>query len=51
MGLNLVYIDGQTPLGEEEKEGLRIKTISTREELSLSNTILKKPFNGCIPKK
>jgi Fic-DOC domain mobile mystery protein B len=33
MGLNLVYIDGQTPLGEEEKEGLRIKTISTREEL------------------
>jgi Fic-DOC domain mobile mystery protein B len=33
MGLNLVYIDGQTPLDEEEKEGLRIKTITTREEL------------------
>lgn len=33
MGLDLVYIDGQTPLDEEEKEGLRIKTISTREEL------------------
>jgi Fic-DOC domain mobile mystery protein B len=33
MGLNLVYIDGQTPLDEEEKEGLLISTISTREEL------------------
>ncbi len=33
MGLDLVYINGQTPLDEEEKEGLRITTISTREEL------------------
>ncbi|RED96677.1 mobile mystery protein B [Marinoscillum furvescens] len=33
MGLNLEYIDGQTPLDEEEKEGLKIPTISTREEL------------------
>jgi Fic-DOC domain mobile mystery protein B len=33
MGLNLVYINGQTPLDEEETEGLRIGTISTREEL------------------
>lgn len=33
MGLDLVYIEGQTPLDEEEKEGLRITTISTREEL------------------
>lgn len=33
MGLNLIYIDGQTPLDEEEKEGLLITTISTREEL------------------
>lgn len=33
MGLNLVYIEGQTPLDEEEKEGLLITTISTREEL------------------
>jgi Fic-DOC domain mobile mystery protein B len=33
MGLNLVYIEVQTPLDEEEKEGLLITTISTREEL------------------
>ncbi len=33
MGLSLEYIDGQTPIDEEEKEGLLIKTISTREEL------------------
>lgn len=33
MGLNLNYIDGQTPLNEEEKLGLRIKTITTRGEL------------------
>jgi len=33
MGLNLDYIHGQTPLDEEEKEGLLIPTISTREEL------------------
>ena len=33
MGLNLEYIDGQTPLDEDEKEGLLIKTISTRAEL------------------
>lgn len=33
MGLDFKYIDGQTPLSEEEKEGLRIKTITTRGEL------------------
>lgn len=33
MGLNIDYIDGQTPLDEEEKEGLRIPSITTREEL------------------
>jgi len=33
MGLDLNYIDGQTPISEEEKRGLRIKSISTREEL------------------
>lgn len=33
MGLELNYINGQTPISEEEKEGLLIKTISTREEL------------------
>jgi len=33
MGLNIDYIYGQTPLTEEELEGLLIKTISTRGEL------------------
>lgn len=33
MGLNFEYIDGQTPLEEEEKEGLLIPTIATRGEL------------------
>lgn len=33
MGLELEYIKGQTPLEEEEKEDLKIKTISTRGEL------------------
>lgn len=33
MGLNLEYSDGQTPLGEDEKEGLLIPTITTRSEL------------------
>ncbi|MCB0707215.1 MAG: mobile mystery protein B [Saprospiraceae bacterium] len=34
MGLDLKYIKGQTPLDEEEKEGLKIKTISTVAELN-----------------
>lgn len=33
MGLDLDYIDGQTPLAEEEKEDLLIPTIATRGEL------------------
>jgi Fic-DOC domain mobile mystery protein B len=33
MGLNLEYGDGQTPLSEEEKEGLLIPTITTHGEL------------------
>lgn len=33
MGLSLEYIEGQTPIDEEEREGLLIKTISTRGEL------------------
>jgi Fic-DOC domain mobile mystery protein B len=33
MGLDLDYIDGQTPLDEDEKEGLLIQTIATRGEL------------------
>lgn len=33
MGLDLKYEDGQTPLNEEEKDGLLIKTITTHGEL------------------
>lgn len=33
MGLDLTYLNGQTPLDEDEKEGLLIPTIATREEL------------------
>ena len=33
MGLDLEYIAGQTPIDEDEKEGLLIRTISTRGEL------------------
>ena len=34
MGLELSYNDDQTPLNDEEKEGLRIVTITTTEELN-----------------
>jgi len=33
MGLAINYIDEQTPLSEEEKDGLKIPSITTREEL------------------
>ena len=33
MGLDLEYIDGQTPIDEDEKDGLLIETISTHSEL------------------
>lgn len=33
MGLNLKYNDGQTLLGEEDKNGLKVKSISTQAEL------------------
>lgn len=33
MGLNLQYNEGQTPIDEEEKEGLKIKAINTHAEL------------------
>jgi Fic-DOC domain mobile mystery protein B len=34
MGLKLEYIEGQTPIDEDEKEGLLIPTISTKGELN-----------------
>jgi Fic-DOC domain mobile mystery protein B len=33
MGLKITYVEGQTPLSEEELEGLKIQSITTREEL------------------
>ena len=33
MGLKIEYIAGQPPLNEEERDGLRIPSITTREEL------------------
>jgi len=33
MGLNLEYINGQTPIDEDEKEGLLIPSVTTRSEL------------------
>ena len=33
MGLDSGFIDGQTPLNEEEKDGLLIPAIATRGEL------------------
>ena len=33
MGLEINYLDGQTPLSEEELQGLKIQSITTREEL------------------
>ncbi|WP_262890674.1 hypothetical protein [Gelidibacter maritimus] len=33
MRLDLTYIDGQTPIDEDEKEGLLIETISTKADL------------------
>ncbi|MGB5667527.1 MAG: mobile mystery protein B [Maribacter sp.] len=33
MGLEFQYADGQTPLDEKEKEGLKIKSITTQGEL------------------
>ena len=33
MGLEIKYFDGQTPLCEEEIDGLKISSITTREEL------------------
>lgn len=33
MGLTIEYIEGQTPLDEDEKDGLLIKSITTRGEL------------------
>lgn len=33
MGFNLAYVDGQTPLNEEELDGLLIQFVTTKQEL------------------
>ena len=33
MGLEINYIEGQTPIDEDEKQGLKIPSITNREEL------------------
>jgi Fic-DOC domain mobile mystery protein B len=33
MGINLNYSEGQTPLDEDEKDGLKLKSITTQKEL------------------
>lgn len=35
MGLEIIYKNGQTPLDPEDLEGLKIKTISSQEELNI----------------
>ncbi len=52
MGLELEYIDGQTPLDEDEKEGLLIKFISTHGELDeLEQLNIEKAVHWTIQKK
>jgi hypothetical protein len=33
MGLEIEYIEGQTPIDEDEKDGLLIKSITTHGEI------------------
>jgi Fic-DOC domain mobile mystery protein B len=52
MGLKFEYIEGQLPLNEDEKEGLLIKTISTREELNeFEQTNIQKAIEWTIKNK
>ena len=51
MGLNLEYIYGQTPLDEDEKEGLKIKTIFTRGDLNEFEQLnIEKAIEWIIPR-
>lgn len=47
MGLEIEYIDGQTPLSEEEKEGLLIPVITTQKELNelMADILVENAFN------
>jgi len=39
MGLEYQYAPGQTPIDEDEKEGLLIRTISTQGELNVAEQL------------
>lgn len=52
MGLDLEYQEGQTPLNEEEKEGLKIKSITTQGELDQFEQLnIEKAIEWTISKK
>lgn len=52
MGLDFSYVSGQTPLNEEEKEGLLIKSITTRGELDeLEQLNIEKAIEWTLSKK
>lgn len=52
MGLELAYGDGQTPLSEEEKDGLLIKIITTHGELDEHEQLnIEKAIEWTIKKK
>ena len=46
MGVNFEYSDGQTPIEEEEREGLKIKTISTKDEFVSVSFPKNRPFKN-----
>lgn len=52
MGLDLYYEDGQTPLDEDEKDGLLVKTITTHGELNEHEQLnIEKAIEWTIKKK
>ncbi len=52
MGFEINYLDGQTPLCEEELDGLMISSITTREELDEFEQLnIARLYNGRLEKK
>lgn len=52
MGLNIDYINGQTPLDEDEKDGLKIPTVTTRAELDEFEQLnIEKAVEWCLKNK
>ena len=44
MGLKIEYIDGQTPLIKEEKDGLKISSITKLDEFEQLNIEMNKEY-------